>query len=71
VVSGLQRGRNRPPGAIARVMRAILWFTGFGGRFRFPGGRFLQVMTYSNVYWFQKSIFVTLESQHMMHVRLH
>ena len=40
---------SAPQGAISCVVGAILWFTRFGGRFRFPGGRFLQVKTYSNV----------------------
>jgi len=30
-------------GTILCVVGAILWFVKFGGRFQFPGGRFLQV----------------------------
>ena len=36
-------------GAISCVVGAILWLTRFWGRFRFPGGRFLQVKTYKRI----------------------
>jgi len=44
--SGIQRGRNLPPGGDFMPQGGILWFTRFGGRFQFPGGRFLQVRIY-------------------------
>jgi len=39
-------GEISPWGEISYVVGAILWFTRFGGRFQFPGGRFLLVETY-------------------------
>jgi len=36
-------GEIAPLRAILCVVGAILWFAKFGGRFQFPGGRFLQV----------------------------
>jgi len=52
--SGLQRGRNCPHGAISCVVGAILWFTRFGGRFRFPGGDFCRLKHTQMLNWFQK-----------------
>jgi len=56
-------GEFAPQGTISCVVRAILWFTRFGGRFRFPGGRFLQVKTYSNVELISKNQYLLLWNQ--------
>ena len=61
--SGLQRGRNCPHGAISCVVGAILWFTRFGGRFRFPGGDFCRLKHTQMLNWFQKYIYLLLWNQ--------
>jgi len=56
-------GEIAPQGTISCVVGSILWFTIFGGRFWFPGGRFLQVETYSNVKLIPKNQYLLLWNQ--------
>jgi len=56
-------GEIAPQGAISCAVGAILWFTRFGERFRFPGGDFCRLKHTQMLNLFQKNQYLLLWNQ--------